>query len=324
MSWLKFIENVESKKFLKEKERKSIFAEHCNRDFDGEVKELGDQITVRGLGPVTVYHFDKDGVYTSTDASGQTLKGTKSGSTGKEIIQNQIPEFEEGKSFEVKLTVNQIFQWGCKIGDIDKELMKNGQGVYGKFRAKYAGKVAKMQDTYIAKTMASCKECVNKEFTNGVYLTSKETYEQSGTTYTNILDFVDGIVETFNSRDYTDEENLYAECSPRFWRILKKALRAVDTDNSQVVRGRKITEYNGIYFYKTNNVKFKLNPSSAEQEYFFLRTKSAVTFMDAFTHTEAVRPERAFYDAWKGFTMFDAAVTEPNGLVHTKILGYAI
>ena len=319
MAFEVFIDTVESKKMLKERDKYLVFGQHCTRKYDGEAKELGDQIRITGLGSPTVYQLKKDGTYTAS----QVFTGSKAGS-GKEIIHKSLPAAEEVIGNSVTLKVEQMSVWNIFLGDLDKMLAEKAQEKISMLRTKVSKKLAFAQDQYIAKTIVNFADAQNSGTTaykaNGVYLTAKDAASDADGTSTkafNILDFVDEQVQIFNERDYGDGVELFAECTPKFWRRLKKALRQIDTDNSKVVRGRECTEYNGIYFFKTNNAVVD------NVEYFILRTGDAVAFFDPVTHSEKYRVENGFGDGWKGFNLYDAGIVEPKAMLWSKISGYA-
>ena len=308
MAFEVFINTVESKKMLKERDKYLVFGQHSTRKYEGEAKQLGDQIRITGLGSPTVYQLKKDGTYTASEV----FQGSKAGS-GKEVIHKSLPEAEEIIGNSVTLKVEQMSVWNIMLGELDKMLADKAKEKINAYRTKIAKKLALEQDKYIAKTIVNFKPAENPNAKGGVSLSATEGV--SGSTY--ILDFIDAQVQTFNERDYGDGVELFAECTPGFWRRLKKALRGIDTDNSKVVRGRECTEYNGIYFFKTNNAKVD------GIEYFVLRTGDAVAFFDPVTFNEKYRIQNGFGDGWKGFNLYDAGIVEPKAMLWTKVTGYA-
>lgn len=308
MAYEKFIKSVQAAKFLKEVERLLIFVKNSNRDFSGEVKQLGDQIRVDGLGDVTVYQLQKNGTYVANQVGPGSIAGK-----GKEVIHKGIPEAEEPQGYSATFTVNQMSVWNTMVGDIDKELMKDAEGILGKYRKKYAAKVANQQDQYVAKTIVNFKdaEFVDAGHTKGnaYKISDKEGVE--GATY--ILDFVDAQIQKLQERDYPQGVEIFAEATPAFIRRLKKAARIEKTDNNAEYTNREATVYNGVKFYMTNNAVVD------GTEYFILRTKEAVSFFDAMVENEAYRPEKGFADAWKGFTLYDAGITDPKGMFWSKV-----
>ena len=100
MPYENFIESVEAKKLLTERDKHLILAEHCTREWEGEIKKRGDSIIVKGLGRPTVYKLDKNGTYSANGVG----KGSIAGS-GKDVIHKGIPDAEEIKGYERKFEV---------------------------------------------------------------------------------------------------------------------------------------------------------------------------------------------------------------------------
>lgn len=314
MAYEKFIKSIESKKLLKERDEYLVFGRHCTKDYTGEVKEKGDQITIKGLGSPTIYTLETDGTYTAHAVGTNSVAGT-----GKDVIQKGIPDAEEIKNTSVKFTINQINLWNFMIGDIDQEYTKEN-GLMAKYRTKTAKSHALVQDAYIAKLITGFADCESTDATDytkgtGVYLTPGDTYTATNT-YHNILNFIDAQVQLLSERGITGK--LYGEGTPKFMRYLRQALATLRTDNTKILDGREVTPYSDIDFEKTNNAKL------SGVEYFILRTDDSVAFVDAIAENEAYRPEKAFADAWKGFDLYDAAIIEPKACIWTKVLGYGI
>lgn len=316
MAYEKFISAVESQKLLKERDEYLVFGKHSTREYEGEVKEKGDQITIKGLGSPTIYTLEKDGTYTAHAVGVNSIAGT-----GKQVIQGGIPSPEEVANTSVKFTINQINLWNMIIGDIDKELA-NPKGLMTKYRTKVGKGNALAQDKYIAKLITGFADCESTDSTDytkgtGVYLTPNDTYTNAVTSavYHNILNFIDAQVQLMSERGITGK--LYGEGTPKFMRYLRQALASLRSDNTKIVDGREITPYSDIDFEKTNNAIVGAN------EYFILRTDDSVAFIDAVVENEAYRIEKGFGDAWKGFDLYDAAIIEPKACIWTKVLGYA-
>lgn len=321
MAYEKFIQNVESTKLLKEIEQFLIFGKHCNRDYEGEVKGRGDQVTIKGLGEPTIYTINKDGTYAANAVGTGSVAGT-----GKDVIHKGIPDAEEIAGSEVKIQVNRMELFNYMVGKIDSELSKE-YNLVNKYRTKTAKRMANKKDQYIASSIVGFADAENTgtdTYTagTGTYLTAGDDIAaDSGAStpaYYNILDFIDEQVEIFNERGYGDNETFFGEVTPKFWRCLKKALRKENTDNSRLIEGREITTYNGIDFVKTNNAVVNV------VEYCIIRNGEAVTFINAIAEIQPYKPEKGFGDALKGFSLYDVGIIQPKGMLWSKILGYSI
>jgi hypothetical protein len=174
------------------------------------------------------------------------------------------------------------------------------KGMVAKLRNKQAKKLADIQDGYVAKVMAGFA---------GAKYAEDATYVDADT----VLDLLDAIVLKLNEQNVSDSEQLYCECSPKFWSVLKKAYRDLDTDNSGLLAHRKLGRYNDIIIAKTNNAIVD------GTEYIYVHTKDAVAFFDPLTKNEAYRPQGGFADAVKGFSWYDAGIVDSKALCVAEV-----
>lgn len=309
MSFTTFIKDVEAKKLLNERDKYLCLADHCTREWEGEIKKKGDKVTIYGLNRPTVYKLKADGTYDDGIGTG-SLKGK-----GRDIVQKGIPDAEELTGYEIECPVNQMALFNFMVGDIDEQ-QSSVKGMLNKARPKAAQDMAEQQDAHVRDVIVGTAECrvAGEAYANAITLTSGVA--SSG--QINILDFIDEVVEQLKFNNVKDSEKVYGECSPAFIRRLKKALVGVDTNNSSIVRGRAVTTYNGIEFYSSNIMK-----KAAGEEYVFLRTGDSVAFFDPLTEMVPYSPEKGFSDAIKGFTLYDAHVVDKKACKFAQIGGYA-
>lgn len=312
MPYANFIESVEAKKLLTERDKHLILADHCTREWEGEIKKQGDSIIVKGLGRPTIYKVDKNGTYTANGVG----KGSVAGS-GKDVIHKGIPDPEEIKGYERKFEVNQMALFNFMVGDIDEQ-QSSEKGIIAKSRPKAAQDMAAQQDEHVRNVIVANTNCIlsgSDWQTNGVAkavkLSSKTT---PGSGYINILDFIDEVIMQLRQNNVKDSEEVFGEASPAFIRRLKTALRLVDTDNSAIVRGRKVTNYNGVNFYMSNVMM-----ADANTDYCFMRTGDSVAFFDPLTKMKPYEPEKGFGEALKGFNLYDAGVIDEKACKYIKI-----
>lgn len=307
MSWQNFIPAVEVKKLLKERDKYLILAAHCTREYEGQVKKAGDRVKIFGVGSPTIYTLEKDGKYTANAVGPGSIAGT-----GKQIVQGGIPTAEDIEDTEVEFAIKQMAIWNWGMGDVDAALMGGAKSKMAKLRQKQGKKLAEIHDAYVAKVMSGftpCKYKGDEVDTDGKVLIKNGL----GDSFINPCDLIDNIVQKLNEQDIPDSEQLVLECSPKFWKILKKEYRDLDTNNSAMLAGRKCGEYNDIKVFKTNNTNVD------GKEYIFVRTLDAVSFCDPHTKTKAYEPERGFAEAVKGWNLYDAAIVDPKGLISVEV-----
>lgn len=312
MSYTNFIEAVEAKKLLTERDKYLCLADHCTREYEGEIEKQGDKIKVKGLGRATIYNIQADGTY----AANAVGKGSIAG-TGKDVIQKGIPQAEEIKGYEKEFEVNQIALFNFMVGDIDKQ-QSSEKGIIAKTRPKAAQDIAYEQDKHVRKVITSCKEALltgsdfqDKGVAKAVKLSSKFSASAG---YINVLDFVDEVVMQLRQNNVKDSEELFAEVSPAFIRRLKTALRNIDTNNSKLIKGREVVPYNGVNFYMAN-----VMIEDEDYEYATVRTGDSVAFFDPLTRIKPYEPDNAFAEALKGYNLYDAGMLDAKACKYIKI-----
>ena len=125
MSVNNFIPEVCAAEFQETLDRNLVFAEDCNRDYEGEVKKVGDAVRILGLG----------------DA--QTAKWTD-GKLHRVDVDYQIEDTS------MLMPINQISYWRFGIDDLDKRQAQSGNSLYSRWMQKENKRVARDMDEHIA------------------------------------------------------------------------------------------------------------------------------------------------------------------------------
>lgn len=317
MAFENFIPEVESKLLLEEKNKVLVLGKNCRSKYTGDLKKQGDRVIIKGINSPTIYSLNKDGTSYEANSIGT---GSVAG-TGKTVVQKGIPNPEELSGYDLELRVNRISLWNFGLGDIDEAL--SDVEIMGKLRKKQAVKLAETQDSYIASVISG--------FTSAIF-TGLSDYSRSNNVFyiaTGINGTsTDGNVttdasETINPADLLDELNLkmkernygntplICECSEKFYKRLCKVLRGLNVNGGNV--GKTFEGYQNITFFPNNSM------TVSDQEYLFLRTADSVAYVDKIAKMEAYRPDSGFMDCIKGFELYDCGITDPNGLIVTKI-----
>lgn len=94
MSYANFVPRVWAKKIQHDLERKMVFAEDCNREYEGQVSNLGDTVKILGVGKPTI----------------KTQVGGEIALTGAEKVE----------STAVSMPIEHVAYFDYVVGDIDK------------------------------------------------------------------------------------------------------------------------------------------------------------------------------------------------------------
>lgn len=257
MSYENLVPTIECTKILRERDRRLVFGNNCTREWEGEISKAGEQVTIYVEGNPTIYVLETDGTYSANgnDANGTAMSGNIAGK-GKDVVQHGLPDAESVPLGEILVKVNKVAFYNVEVGDIDQRLASK-KNLMGNIRRGIARELAKEEDKAIAKTIFGFKR---SEVASSVYnsASTKIVSGTAGANEINILDLCDAVIELFQENDVPDGEKIVSEGSPKFWRTLKAALRAIDTDNSEILRKRKCPTYNDIYFFRTNNAKLQV------------------------------------------------------------------
>jgi hypothetical protein len=215
MAYSNFIPSVWSESINRELERACVFAEDCNRQYEGEVSKKGDSVHILGVGKPTIKSLSRENAGAEIDAA------------------------EEVSDTSVILGINQIRYFNYKVGDIDKAQAIGG--LMDVLSEETSEGLANEIDKYIAEMVLD--ESVSK-------LTASPTV----VTKENILSVLDDAIEALQENDVNMASGVTVTVSPRFYKLFKQAYSAVDTDNSDLLKNGKVATYGNVTVKLSNNV----------------------------------------------------------------------
>lgn len=281
MAYENFIPTVWNESIDRELDRLCVFAEDCNRQYEGKVKEKGESVKILGVGKPTIR------------------------SIAKSARNNDIEGPEEIEDTSVILQINQIRYFNYMVGDIDKAQM-SPSGIMDALATETSEELASSMDTYIASKVADSN-------------VKKLTPAPTKVTENNVLDILDDALQLLYENDVKPSTEIVVTVTPRFYKLFKRAYAGKDTNNSGILKNGKVGMYGNATVKMSNNV-FKSQTSVAnDTDNIMIRTKRAVAFVKALTHTEPYRPEKKFADAVKGFVLFDAKVVRPKEMININV-----
>lgn len=284
MSYSNFIPTVWNAEINRELERLCVFAEDCNRKYEGDVKKRGESVVILGVGKPTIK------------------------SIAKANRNNDIDSAEEIEDTSVIMYINQIRYFNYMVGDIDKA--QSVGGVMEALEKETSEGLANEVDQYIANLVTDSG--VKKLNANDVKVTAGET----SATETNVLHILDSAIQALYENDVNPQTEIVVTISPRFYTLFKQAYIKADTNNSGMLKNGKVGMYGNVTVKMSNNVAKSQNGAT---DYIMIRTKRAIAYVNALTHTEPYRPEKKFADAVKGFILFDANVVRPKEIININV-----
>ena len=284
MSYSNFIPAVWEAGINRDLERKCVFVEDCYRKYEGEVKRMGESVTITGIGKPTIR------------------------SLSREEAESEIAAPETVASTSIVMPINQIAYYNYEIGDVDRAQAMDG--VVEALQEETTEGLANEVDRYVAAlalgddaTVLGQTTCVTGEAAEGEK---------------NVLDILDEMQLHLMQNDVADQTEIVVTVDPKFFTKFRKEYRVADTDNSQILKSGKVYYYNGMKIKVSNNVAHRTVTENGQEVTYstvMARTKRAIAFVKPLTHTEAYRPEKKFVDAVKGFILYDARIVRPKELV---------
>lgn len=284
MAYQNFIPTVWNEGIERELERLCVFAEDCNRKYEGAVTKKGESVTILGVGKPTIKAI---------------AKANRS---------NDIEGPEEIEDTSVIMYINQVRYFNYMINDIDKA--QSVGGVMDALNQETSEALANEIDKYIAGMAIDTS--VPKLFDAPKKVVAGEAAEGE----MNVLHVLDEAIQKLYENDVSDSTEIVVTISPRFFTLFKRAYITKDTDNSEMMKNGRVAKYGNVTVKRSNNVK---KTTDGTVDNIMIRTKRAIAYAKPLTHTEPYRPEKKFADAVKGFILFDAKVVRPKEVININV-----
>lgn len=250
-----------------------------NRDYEGEISDVGDSVKINSIGPVTITPYVKN----ANLAAVETL--------------NDAAQF---------LLIDQAQSFNFQIDDIDRVQQK--PKVMDEAMREAAYGLADVADRFLAGLMWAAVPAANTQGAVGAGITIG--YGAGET---------DPYIALLEMARVLDENNVprvgrWAVVPPWFHAFLLMANRIVGSGAQAAddrMRNGVIGTVAGFDLLLSNNVPFAAGPV----EYKILAgTSMSTAFVEQINKVEAYRPELRFADAVKGLHLYGAKVTRPNTL----------
>ncbi len=285
MAYETFVPSVWAEGINRELERLCVFAEDCNRKYEGNVKKQGESVTILGVGRPTITTITK-----------QEKKGL------------DIGDPEEVPTSSIIMYINQLSYFNYGIDDIDKA--QASEDIMGALESETSEGLANEIDKHISSQVVD--STVPKLYPSAMKVTSGDTTAEA----TNVLEILDLAIQKLRENDVADSTKVVATVSPRFFTLLKRAYTKIDTDNSDMLKNGKVGMYGRVIIKCSNNV---YKTAGGAEDNIMIRTERAVAFAKPLTETEAYRPEKGFKDAIKGFILYQAKVVRPKEIYNINV-----
>lgn len=215
MAYTNFIPSVWAEAINRELEKALVFAEDCNRQYEGNVSKHGDSVHILGVGKPTIRTLDRE------NASGN------------------IEEAEEVEDKSVILNINQISYFNYLVGDIDKA--QSVGGLMDSLSQESAYGLADAMDQYVARMAIGAD-------------VPKLTADATVVTKENVLSILDDAIQILQENNVNIASGVVVTVSPRFYKLFKQAYVDKSTDNTGELKNGKIAMYGNVTVKLSNNV----------------------------------------------------------------------
>ncbi len=215
MAYSNFIPAVWSESINRELERACVFAEDCNRQYEGLVSKKGDSVHILGVGKPTIKSLER------------------------ENASSEIDDAEEIDDTSVILGINQIRYFNYKVGDIDKAQAIGG--LMDTLSEETSEGLANEIDKYIGEM--ALDEDVSK-LSESATLVTKD----------NVLSILDDAIQALQENDVSMASGVTVTVSPRFYKLFKQAYASNATANTDALKNGKVGMYGNVTVKISNNV----------------------------------------------------------------------
>lgn len=274
-----FIPAVWSAQLLTALRKNLVYANLCNRDYEGEIRAYGDQVKINSLGDVSVGQYSKN-----TDISAaQTL-------TDAQRI----------------LEINQSWYFNFQIDDVDKAQQKPKVMEEAMRNAAYA--LADKADQYVAGLYTEISGTNTMGSDASPISIAVAAAQGVSPAYEKLVDLAIKLDEA-----NVPKEGRWVVIPPWYHGLLLKDSRFISAGTAKtddVLANGYVGRAAGFDIYTSNNV-----PNTSNALYKVISGYSgAWSYAEQIADVEAYRPERRFADAVKGLHLYGAKVTRPLGL----------
>lgn len=288
MSLNHFIPQIWSARMLNALRSSLVYAQIgvINRDYQGEIANVGDTVRIHSLGDPTIFDYvknvDMPGVETLTDS-------------------------------ELTLLIDQAKGFNLQVDDVDAT--QQNPKVMNQAMINSAWKLAELVDQHLAARMVAGADSDNVIGTLANPVVPTSTAGSEGA-YELLVD-----MNTILNENNVPREGRWAIVPPWYEGRLVKDDRFIHAEEVSLAMGNPLVNgaigrAAGMAIMVSNNVPTEAGPDSGDA----IRSRIvaghgiATTFADQISKVEAYRPERRFADAVKGLHLYGSKVVRPTAL----------
>lgn len=297
MSVQSFIPQIWSGELLVATKKAHVYVALCNRDYEGEIKSMGDTVKINGIGDITVSSYTKD-----TDISApQALTDA-----------------------QAQLIISQAKYFNFAVDDVDAAQMYPKVMAEAMDRAGYL--LADQEDQFVAGFYTDAQGLIGN---SGSFVTpAAGTDANTGTTMYDYLVHLNTLLTQQN----IPKQGRWAVIAPWMTEMLLQSTRftsfntadarqtiltgKLDATGGDIAADYYIGRISNMDIYESNNAPHLGGTVGAtgSQDVVLAGHSMGITFAEGVNKMEAYRPPYRFSDAVKGLLLYGSKVTRPYAL----------
>lgn len=254
-----------------------------NRDYEGEISEYGDSVTVNTVGDPTI----KDYVPNETTVTPERINTAAR-----------------------KLVVDQAKHYAFEIDDVDKRQARGDLMTESMRRAGYG--MAKVIDTYLASFYTGIP--AGQILPDVDFSAIADEEAQGKKAYFTLVD-----LQVLMDEKDMPEDGRYAVVPPWYRGVIQKNpnfTRVSEYGSNRVLMNGEIGETAGFRVLVSNNTP----KPTASSNFIQAGLSGALSMVHQITESEAYRPEASFSDAIKGLDVYGAKLMRPDLVVGVEVI----
>lgn len=277
MAVTNFVPDLWTAKILVALRKKAVAGSLVNRDYEGEIRRMGDSVKITSINDVTI------GTYTP----------------------HSDITFEDIDDATRSLLIDQAKYFAFELDDVERAQAVNGGAVMNQALDNATYQLRDTADSFLLAAMnTAIQGTANDLGTIAIHTTKQNLYDA----------FVDLSVTL--DEDNVPEEGRWAVVSPSLHgRLLKldSFIQAGDSASPLARLNGFIGEISGLSLFKSNNLP-AVTDAAATGGLAIAGHGIATTFAEQIVSTEAVRLEKRFADGVKGLHVYGAKVVRTTAL----------
>ena len=288
---MKYIPTIYSGKMLVKFYKNTVLGAIANTDYEGEIKNQGDQVEIRALPDVTINDHSK----------GQTL------------------DYEQPESTAVSLLINKGKSWSFATNVIDDA--QTDLNDYHEKWSEVAARQLKIEiDKDVLENVYDDAHSSNYGNSAGAISGDIELGADGGTSIeldkTNVIDKIVECGQVLDEQNVPEEGRWMVIPAWMTTLLLTSDLKdaSLSGDGTSILRNGRIGMVDTFTLYKSNQLYSSTDGASDTATFILFGTKAAITFASQITENENLKNPNSFGTLFRGLQVYGYLTSKPEAL----------